>query len=102
MGAGVGAGAGSGAGDAAAAMVRGSVVVRVMRPPVPVSVMVDGPPRRAVVRAENTIIPFVTPLAIVIAGAVTPLGNPEAVTRTEPVNPLVRVIVMETGVCVPC
>jgi hypothetical protein len=81
--------------------VRAMVVLAVVVPEVPVMVTVTGPPTVAVLLAAS-----VSTLEVVddvgLNEAVTPLGSPDTVKATLPVNPPVSATVMVSVPLAPC
>jgi hypothetical protein len=85
--------------DAAGVMVSRIVVLAVNEPEVPVMVTVAVPTVAVLLAASASALVAVAGLVAKVA--VTPLGNPEAVRVTEPVNPFRSVTVMESGAVRP-
>ena len=81
--------------------VRASVVVSVRLPEVPVMVTVTGPPVVAVLDAVSVRMLDPVEVGLGLKPAVTPLGNPEALNVTPPVNPFAGVTVMVSVLLLP-
>jgi len=84
----------------AATTVSVKVVVAVVDPEVPVTVMVDAPVVAVLLAVSVSTLEVVEDAGL--NEAVTPLGRPDAVNETVPVNPARSVTVMVSVALVPC